>query len=72
VGEIRAERGWTQEEFAARLRVSARYVQSVEAGRQNLTLSSLARLTQELGAPVRALFDAPTTRAGRGRPSASR
>lgn len=42
------------------LGVSARYIQSVEGGRQNVTLSSLARVARELGAPVRALFDVPT------------
>jgi transcriptional regulator with XRE-family HTH domain len=69
VAELRIERGWTQEMLAERLGVSLKYVQSVEAGRENLTLQSLVKLANNLRAEVIALFQPARTRnAGPGRP----
>jgi transcriptional regulator with XRE-family HTH domain len=65
IAEARAERECTQEELAERLGVTPRYVQSVEAGDENLTIESLAKIANALSARVRDLFDPPQTRAPR-------
>ncbi len=49
-------RGWTQEHLAERLRVSTRYLQSVEAGAENLTIDSLAKIGNVLGVKAAHLF----------------
>jgi transcriptional regulator with XRE-family HTH domain len=73
LAEVRAERGWTQEEFADAGGFTVRYVQRVERGLENLTLRSLARLSRLLGVGVVDIFSAPATRAVRpGRPPAAR
>jgi transcriptional regulator with XRE-family HTH domain len=71
VAEIRIARGMTQEQFAEQvLRVSLKYCQAVEGGRENLTVMSLVRLANKIHVPVARLFDAPTTRRARpGRPA---
>ena len=63
-------RGMTQEQFAEKvLRVSLKYAQAVEAGRENLTVESLVKLANKLRLPVARLFEAPETRQVRpGRP----
>lgn len=69
MAELRSEKGLTQEAFAALAGLSARYVQRVESGEENLTIRSLAILASVLRVPVRELFDPPHTREVRkGRP----
>jgi transcriptional regulator with XRE-family HTH domain len=69
VADLRRGKGWTQDEFAERLEVSLKYVQRVEAGTENLTLGSLARLAGQLGVEVSALFVAAVkAKVVRGRP----
>jgi len=69
IAEIRAARGLTQEQLAESLDVGVRYIQAAEAGRQNLTLKTVALFAAELKAPASALFEPPSTRAPRpGRP----
>lgn len=69
VADLRRAKAWTQDEFAVLLDVSLKYVQRVEAGTENLTLGSLARLAGQLGVEVPTLFVAATrTKATRGRP----
>ena len=41
IAEYRAARGMTQERLAESIGVSVRYIQSVEAGTENLTVRSL-------------------------------
>jgi transcriptional regulator with XRE-family HTH domain len=73
VAEIRAGQELTQEELAERAGLSARYVQRVEAGEENLTVRSLAMLGTILRAPVIAFFYPPVDRSvRRGRPPARR
>jgi transcriptional regulator with XRE-family HTH domain len=57
VVELRTERGLTQEELAARLRMSDRYLRRIEAGEINLTVTSLAKLAGALGVPTAALLE---------------
>ena len=69
VAELRGERGLTQEEFSAEVGVSLRYLQQVEAGRENLTIESLVKLANHLNTRVTALFEPAQTQAKRrGRP----
>jgi|SRR5579859_3906138 len=48
IAELRLRRGWSRENFAEVLGVSARYVGRLEAGKQNLTVHRLAWLAQSL------------------------
>ena len=69
VGELRAQAGLTQAELADLAEVSPKYLQRIEAGQENLTLRSLARMANILMVPVTDLFQAPNRAApGRGRP----
>ena len=45
----RDERGWTQEEAGARCGMAMQQYQRIEAGRVNLTFTSLARLCEGFG-----------------------
>lgn len=69
VAELRRNQGWTQEELAARASVTLKYLQRVEAGKENLTIYSLVRFANLLTVPVEMLFQAPTEpHPKRGRP----
>lgn len=69
VAELRAGHDWTQEDLAARLNVSIKYIQRVEAGRENLTVDSLYKIGMKLRVDVAELFVPPTSReVRRGRP----
>jgi transcriptional regulator with XRE-family HTH domain len=69
IAELRSELGVTQEEFAVKLRVSTNYVRLVERGRQNLTLTTLARFAKMLGVAIPDLFVPPQNlRSNPGRP----
>lgn len=69
VAELRAERGLTQEQLAERLEVSARWVQSIEAGDENLGLGTIAKLATVLKTQAIRFFEPPTTKPPRpGRP----
>jgi transcriptional regulator with XRE-family HTH domain len=70
IGELRRERGWTQLDLAERWGVSVGYVQTVEGGKENLTIESLVLLAWVLRAPPADLLRPPESRAKRrpGRP----
>jgi len=69
IAELRAGHGWTQEALAERLGVSAKYLQGVERGTDNLTLRTLVRVAEELGTKPIALLRRPIRDAARaGRP----
>jgi transcriptional regulator with XRE-family HTH domain len=53
----------TQEELAELLGNGVRYVQAVEAGRQNVTLKTVAQFAAKLRIPVAAFFQAPSSKA---------
>ena len=73
VAEIRRSAGLTQQQVAERADVSVKYLQRVEAGRENLTIRSLVWLAELLGARVADLFAAPAFREARlGRPARRR
>jgi transcriptional regulator with XRE-family HTH domain len=72
VAELRAAHGLTQAELAERLDVTLRYMQRVEAGQQNVTLGTQARVSQALDVPPWEFLrpatqpDAPTGRPRKG------
>lgn len=69
IAELRSARKLTQEALAERIDVGVRYIQEVEAGRQNMTLKTLALFAAKLRAPACAFFESPTTKTPpRGRP----
>lgn len=69
VAELRADAGLTQEQLAERADVTTRYVQSVEAGNENLGLETIAKLASVLKTHPGRFFEPPTTRKPRpGRP----
>jgi len=73
IAELRRERGWTQEVFAARLGIQPNSLQRIETGRQNVTVHTLVRFGNGLGVPLAALFETPSDRTVRtGRPRSER
>ncbi len=69
LAELRAGRGWTQQDFAARLGISVRYLARLERGLQNFTVHRLVWLASHLGVRAVDLFAPPRTRRVRvGRP----
>lgn len=72
VAEIRRRHEMTQERFAEEiLTVSLKYLQAIEAGRENLTVASLVKLANLVRVPIAELFAPPETRVVRkGRPRA--
>ena len=73
VAELRSKAGQTQEQMAVSLGVTPRYLQSVEAGDENLTVRSLCRLADAFDVEVLTLFEEPKDRSPRiGRPKKSR
>lgn len=46
---VREDRGWSQEQFAAKCGVHRTYVGSVERGEYNVTILTLQRMTKALG-----------------------
>lgn len=57
IAQLRSEGGLTQEELAARLRISDRYLRRIEAGEMNLTLWSLAKIANKLGVGMAAFLE---------------
>jgi transcriptional regulator with XRE-family HTH domain len=56
VAEVRVSQKLTQEELAERGGISARYIQRIERGRENLTLLTVASLAKALGVEVVSLM----------------
>lgn len=74
IAELRSERGLTQEALSQQLGVTPRWIQSAEAGGENLTLTTLVRFANALKVPVADFFVPPTrlkARAGRPRRATS-
>lgn len=57
IATLRLARKWTQEQLAERFGVSWRYLQSVEAGDENLTIESLAKIANALRVELHILLD---------------
>ena len=56
IASLRESHGHTQETFSELLRVSSKYFQRVEAGRENLSIKSLVRIANAFNIEVAELF----------------
>ena len=59
IAELRQGAELTQEQLAAKLKITLKYLQRVEAGRHNLSVDSLVRFSRVLKAEPKALFEEP-------------
>jgi putative transcriptional regulator len=57
--ELRAGRGWTQEELGKRLGVSRQAVIAIESDKHDPSLDLAYRIAALFGEPVEAIFDNP-------------
>ncbi|MGH7916356.1 MAG: helix-turn-helix domain-containing protein [Candidatus Binataceae bacterium] len=57
VRALRTERGWTQEELAAKAKKHPTYIGGIERGERNPTLIVLADIARAFGAPLSILFE---------------
>jgi transcriptional regulator with XRE-family HTH domain len=55
IRDRRKERGWTQEELAAKADIDRSYIGGVERGERNLTFTMLCDICRSLGCDVAAL-----------------
>jgi transcriptional regulator with XRE-family HTH domain len=61
IAELRQAAELTQEQLAAKLKITLKYLQRVEAGRHNLSVDSLVRFSRVLKAEPKVLFEEPRT-----------
>ena len=54
--ELRAERGWSQQDLAGRLKVSRQTVNAIENGRYDPSLPLAFDIAETFGAPIETLF----------------
>ena len=54
--ELRAERGWSQDELAAEADVHRTYVAAAERQRRNMAIDGIERLARALQVPMARLF----------------
>jgi transcriptional regulator with XRE-family HTH domain len=70
--ELRVQRGLTQEELAEQADVSARYIQRIESGNENVSVKTAVRFSNLLRVSLLDLFQKPTGRPTRVRARSSR
>lgn len=56
IREVRKEKGYSQEELAARADLDRTYMTSVECGKRNISIVNLYRIAQALGITLEELF----------------
>ncbi len=56
VRALRAEIGWSQEEFAARCGLHRTYIGSIERGEKTITIDTAQKLAQAFGISLSQLF----------------
>jgi len=54
---LRTERGFTQEQLAARSKLDVKHLQDVERGRSNVTIATLLGLARGLGVAIADLLE---------------
>jgi transcriptional regulator with XRE-family HTH domain len=73
IAELRADHGWTQEDFAESLGVSVQYLRRIELAKTNLTIPRVVELANALHVRVPVLFESPRSMAvKRGRPKTNK
>ena len=58
--ELRAERGWSQQQLAERLDISRQSVNAIETGRYDPSLPLAFRIAELFGLPIEQLFESPS------------
>ena len=58
---LRRERGWSQEELAARTELDRSFVAHVEREARNISLDNIEKLADALGVPLHVLLQAEQT-----------
>ncbi|MCK9462892.1 MAG: helix-turn-helix domain-containing protein [Proteobacteria bacterium] len=61
IAELRRGRGLTQERLAEKANFSLKYLQRIERGRENLTVTSLAKLADLFTTEIADLFKPPAS-----------
>ena len=56
IREVRKEKGFSQEELAARADLDRTYMTSVECGRRNISVVNLHKIAKALGVTLEELF----------------
>lgn len=56
IGELRKQKGMTQEKLAEKMGVSPKYLSSIERGKENPTLATIINLAQSTGVEIADLF----------------
>jgi transcriptional regulator with XRE-family HTH domain len=73
VAECRRAYGLTQEKFAEKIEVSVKYLQRLEAGKENLTIHSIVGLANALEVPPSSFWEPGAVEPRRpGRPRSKR
>jgi transcriptional regulator with XRE-family HTH domain len=62
VRRLRQERGWTQEDLADRVGLSARYVGQIERARASMTITVLGRIANAFDVEAAKLVTRPRSR----------
>lgn len=57
VRELRRERGWSQEKFAALAELDRSYVGCIERGERNVSIENICKIANTLGVSPADLFD---------------
>jgi len=56
IGELRKQKGLTQEKLAEKMGVSPKYLSSIERGKENPTLDMIINLAQSMNIEIAELF----------------
>lgn len=56
IGELRKQKGFTQEKLAERMGVSPKYLSSIERGKENPTLTTIINLAQSMDVEIADIF----------------
>lgn len=56
IGELRKQKGLTQEKLAERMGVSPKYLSSIERGKENPTLTTIINLAQSMDVEIADIF----------------
>ncbi len=56
IGDLRKQKGLTQEKLAEKMGVSPKYLSSIERGKENPTLDMIIKLAQSLSVEIADLF----------------
>ena len=56
IRDLRAKKGWSQEELAFEANIDRSYLSGVECGKRNIALANIDKLAKALGVSARELF----------------